>query len=193
MVPVPFQSEKSMSLGSISNPSVIYKNSVPPRVSHHEVIPSEVHSMPPPEESKLTEIRNILGNQLFLSVMSALITNFFVAFSIQFWCTTFMIEILNQEKEVAYLYYCSIMLICPTTGVVLGGYISDRLGGYKGVHMYQAIKICFIINIGCALLAIAGCFPFDIFSFILMISLTVILSACQMPVLNGVLLSCLPV
>lgn len=192
-LPAPFQSEKSVSLDSISNPSVIQKISAPPKVSQLEVIPSDNTSIPPPEESKLTEIRNILRNQLFVSIMLTLITIFFVAFSIQFWYTSFMIEILNQEKEIAHLYYFSIMLTCPTTGVVLGGYISDRLGGYKGVHMFQAIKICFIINIGCVLLAIPGCFPFDIFSFIIMMSLTVILSACQMPVLNGVLLSSLPV
>ncbi len=124
--------------------------------------------------------------------MLTLITVFFVAFSIQFWCTTYMIEILNQSKELAYVYYCSIMLICPTTGVVLGGYISDRLGGYKGVHMFQALKIIFIINVVCSLLAIPGCFPFGILSFLIMISLTVMFGACQMPILSGIQLSSLP-
>jgi hypothetical protein len=32
----------------------------------------------------------------------------------------------------AYIVYTFIMLTSPTVGVVVGGYLSDKLGGYKG-------------------------------------------------------------
>lgn len=83
------------------------------------------------------------------------------------------------------------MLICPTSGVVVGGWLSDQLGGYKGVYMKGALRFCFIANLGSTLLAVTCGFAIDIISFTGLIGCTVFLGACQFSTLQGIILSSL--
>ncbi len=134
------------------------------------------------------QIYVVISNRMYFLCLCCYSCIIFVAFCIQFWCTTYMIQILNQEEYMAYIVYTFIMLTSPTVGVVVGGYLSDKLGGYKGQYMLNAIKLCFVFNLACSLLSIVVGFSFDIITFTLLIWITVFIGALEMPTLTGIML-----
>jgi len=78
-----------------------------------------------------------------------------------------------MEKYIAMIVYSMLIISAPVVGVIIGGYVSDSLGGYKGRFMLSSIKLCLLFTIMSTLLAVATVFSFDIYSLAIIIWFTV--------------------
>ena len=64
---------------------------------------------------------------------------FFVITGIQFWISDYMRIILKKDQQTVFIAYSISALTAPTFGVLLGGILLDKYGGYTGPH---ALNIC---------------------------------------------------
>ena len=64
--------------------------------------------------------------------MFAISSLYFVITGIQFWISDYLRTVLGQEKEKVFMSFALISITGPTSGVVIGGTILDRIGGYTG-------------------------------------------------------------
>lgn len=56
---------------------------------------------------------------------------YFVVTGIQFWFSDFLITVMNMEKEVVFTIFGFVSISGPVFGVIFGGFISSKLGGYN--------------------------------------------------------------
>lgn len=121
--------------------------------------------------------------------MLSLSSLFFVVTGIQFWISDYMRVILKQDQQTVFLSYSITSLTAPVIGVLMGGTILDRCGGYTGPH---ALNICLIFG---TLASISG-IPIPFFSdFKIVVCLLwclLLFGGALMPSLTGIMISSIP-
>jgi hypothetical protein len=116
-----------------------------------------------------------------------------VVTGIQFWATPYLV--LDLEQPVGYVGLAFIVASAtgPTCGVLFGGYVVDRNGGYQGTQQAAiALRICLIlvaIATSCCILCI---FAKTLLLVIGFIWLTLFFGGALVPAATGILLSCVP-
>ena len=83
--------------------------------------------------------------------MLAISSLYFVITGIQFWISDYMRTVLRKEKETVFMAFGLISITGPTLGVVIGGTILDRLGGYTGK---EALDFCLVFGSLASLVAL---------------------------------------
>jgi sugar phosphate permease len=81
----------------------------------------------------------LLGNFDFVALLLILTSVYFITTGIQFWITDFWVAVLQVEKTKATIYFAVAAITGPVTGVILGGVIFSRIGGYESP---RAFPIC---------------------------------------------------
>ena len=85
---------------------------------------------------------------MFCINLTALTALYFVVSGVQFWGTSFMIICLKAPVVVVQSLFIFTAATGPTAGVIFGGWIIDKAGGYKGIKQrHKALKICMIFGI----------------------------------------------
>ena len=56
---------------------------------------------------------------------------YYVVTGIQFWYSDFAITVMNQPREIVFTVFGLVSVTGPILGVVLGGLISSKIGGYN--------------------------------------------------------------
>ncbi len=74
--------------------------------------------------------------------MLAISSLYFVITGIQFWISDYLRTVLGQEKDKVFMSFALISITGPTSGVVIGGTILDRLGGYTGKSALDFCLVC---------------------------------------------------
>lgn len=114
---------------------------------------------------------------------------FFVVTGIQFWISDYMRIILKQDQQTVFLSYSITSLTAPVIGVLMGGHILDRYGGYSGPN---ALNICLIFGI---MASVSG-IPMPFFSnFNIVIGLLwflLLFGGALMPAVMGIMISSIP-
>jgi MFS family permease len=67
---------------------------------------------------------------------------YFIVTGIQFWMTSYLIEILGNDPIIVMLSFAITSITAPLGGVIVGGTFADRYGGYKGKNSLKALKLC---------------------------------------------------
>ena len=67
---------------------------------------------------------------------------FITVTAIQFWMTDYMIQVHDIDQNTAFKIFAAVALLVPAGGVLSGGIIFDRYGGYnsyKSLHVLQLV------------------------------------------------------
>lgn len=68
----------------------------------------------------------------------------FIITGIQFWITDYMTEVLLVSQTKVFVSFAIVCISAPTLGVLSGGYMIEKLGGYTDK---RALDACFKISI----------------------------------------------
>ena len=105
----------------------------------------------PGERSTCRQIGMLLCSPLYVLLTLALCFLYFVVTGIQFWITDYLHEVVGEPKEKVLTAFAITSCTGPALGVVFGGWLVDRMGGYKdesGEAVCTALKVCSWFCIG---------------------------------------------
>lgn len=103
------------------------------RPNHHEDLPSGFSVLK-------SHLRLIASNWTYVFLTLGMSSMIFVASGIQYWISLYMTEVLDASHSAVTLGFFLISTTAPIGGVLVGGAISDYLGGYKGDNIGLAMK-----------------------------------------------------
>lgn len=86
----------------------------------------------------------VICNPGFNRMCLTLTVLYFVVTGIQFWFSDFLITVMNLEKEVVFSIFGFVSISGPVFGVIFGGYISSKLGGYnspRSIYWTAAVSV----------------------------------------------------
>lgn len=76
------------------------------------------------------QLRIITRSSVFVLLTGALSSLCFVVTGIQFWITEYMLAVIRGNYGTVLIAFSAVSATAPTLGVVIGGNVIDRLGGY---------------------------------------------------------------
>jgi MFS family permease len=95
----------------------------------------EYQKKPKPEKVSIRKgMGKVLCNGGFLRMGLSVTLLYFVVTGIQFWFSDFLITVMNLEKEVVFSIFGFVSISGPVFGVIFGGVISSKLGGYNNTR-----------------------------------------------------------
>lgn len=141
------------------------------------------------EISYLKAIRVIFKRPKFVFSMLAISALFFVVTGVQFWISDYMIVVLDVEPSYVFSMFAFVSITAPTTGVAIGGKISENLGGYTGKH---ALDYCLIGSLFAVLFSFPIPFLDNFWYVSLFLWLIFFIGGALLPTLTGLMLSSIP-
>lgn len=110
----------------------------------------------------------------------------FIITGIQFWITDYMKVIMQIEESKVFVTFSIVCITAPTLGVLSGGYVIEKLGGYTDK---RALDACLKISMLCAVcglpLPLINNFPL----FVVLMWLLLYFGGAIVPGLTGIMLS----
>jgi len=131
-------------------------------------------------------LQSIFGNNLFMTTMLAIGTIYFVVTGIQFWISDYLITVLKAPEEKVFMIFAFVSITAPTLGVIFGGKLSHRLGGYTGRH---ALLFCVIWAALGSIIAIPIPFLNSLLSVTVFLWLEFFIGGVILPTLTGFMIS----
>ena len=138
------------------------------------------------KESILVQVKECLKSKLFISVNICVCIIYIILSGIQFWIDDYMNETLKIEnKSERLIIFIIIIVSSPITGLIFGGIITTKIGGYNNkrsiyVPFYAAIVVIIFSNL---ILLTWNKYLFTIFFWFFLFSGGIIL-----PCANGIIL-----
>ena len=84
---------------------------------------------------------------MYYNLYLAMTCLYFVVTGVQYWVPSYMLIAINQSPEQVNLSFIICAGTAPTMGVFFGGWLVDRLGGYREPKQrVKALKICLIFG-----------------------------------------------
>ncbi|EGR27624.1 major facilitator superfamily protein, putative [Ichthyophthirius multifiliis] len=130
------------------NQSMIYQ--MDPPYSPYEIIDENYQQLILEKEQNIQSksyfqnLKEILKTPIYLLSISTISLLYFIVTGIQYWMSDYFQRVLNVDKYNTMVSYSLVSLTAPTSGVVFGGILSHKLGGYE--H-FNTKKICLILSI----------------------------------------------
>lgn len=78
----------------------------------------------------------------FVALLLILTAVYFITTGMQFWITDFWVQVLGLTKNEATIYFAIAAITGPVIGVILGGFIFTKIGGYESSG---AFPLCVLI------------------------------------------------
>ena len=140
----------------------------------------------------LSQIKIILQNKLYCLVTLALCSMYFVVTIIQFWMTSFLIQVLNANPVSVMFAFSFITATAPLSGILLGGFLSDKLGGYMGDNTHKAIKMATTFVFISMIFAFPVSFAYSLTYIGILIWAYLFFGSVIVPFMTGIMISCVP-
>jgi hypothetical protein len=130
---------------------------------------------------------------VYIFMSFGLASLYFVVSGIQFWVTRYLTEVLGVPRRTVLICFTLTSITAPVLGVIMSGWILDKLGGYKGTKgTTTATKACFVFAvIACAFAIPAGL----VGNFIVVICclwITLLFGGGVVPIASGVIIDSVP-
>ncbi len=129
--------------------------------------------------------------KVFILSVLALANLFFILTGVQYWGSDYLGDVLKvQDESDINLSFIIVCVSSPTLGVIVGGVVSSKIGGYESKH---SILLCLICG------ALAGGFsipvPFvdTIIPFTIYLWLVLFFGGAIVPPITGIIISSLPI
>ena len=139
-----------------------------------------------------SQAKRIFKRPLYISITLGMTSLYFIVTGIQFWITKYLIEILKGDPLFVNLIFSIISITAPLSGVLFGGTISDKYGGYKGKNETNAIKICVAFGLIGFLFGFPLGFLFQIIYLSIFLWAFLFFGAAMIPIGTGVMISSVP-
>lgn len=114
---------------------------------------------------------------------------FITVTGIQFWMTDYQVQVHQVSQSSAFKGFAIISLICPVSGVICGGIIFDRSGGYNS---YKALHILQLVGLGAWTTGVACSATTSYPVFLVFIALQLFFGGMVMPAATGIMLNQVP-
>ena len=95
--------------------------------------------------SSLSNIKKIISNKLFLFTTLSNSVAFFGMGIVQFWGDKYMEIVLNMESTFRFIVFAVLCLLGPILGMVFGGVVCSKLGGYNKRKAMTLIIIMLLV------------------------------------------------
>ena len=138
------------------------------------------------------QAKKVLENTLYITITLGMTSIYFIVTGIQFWITKYLIEILNTDPLIVNIIFSIISITAPLFGVLCGGTVSDKYGGYKGKNESKAIKMCVAFGLVSFIFAFPMGFLFQIIYLSILLWTFLFFGAAMIPVGTGVMISSVP-
>jgi MFS family permease len=120
------------------------------------------------------------------------ITSFhFIAAGVQFWVTAYCMRVLHDKLEDTMVSFVSVALTAPTLGVFTGGWLVDRIGGYKK-ELRRVTRYCTVLAILAVMAAAAVWFSHSLKALIPSLWMLMFLGSAVLPPGTGIIVSVVP-
>ena len=93
----------------------------------------------------------VMRNGGFMRMGMSITLLYFVLTGIQFWFTDFLISVMKMEKSSVFVTYGVVSISGPVFGVITGGQVSSKLGGYNNP---KSIKLTALLAIIATIVAV---------------------------------------
>ena len=140
----------------------------------------------------LLQTKMVLSNMLYVSITLGISTIYFIVTGIQFWITKYLIEILHTEPIIVNIIFSVISITAPLFGVLFGGTISDKYGGYKGKNETKALQMCVAFGLVSFIFAFPMGFLFQIIYLSVLLWTFLFFGASIIPIATGIMISSVP-
>ena len=114
----------------------------------------------------------------------------FISCAIQFWTTNYLTVVMKIDRSIVFPAFVATCITAPTSGVIIGGCIIQKLGGYE---TRKSMFICCIFALCAVLCGIPICLFDSIVGFAIFLWLFLFFGGCIIPNLIGVTLTSLPI
>eukprot|EP01017_Pseudomicrothorax_dubius_P033629 TRINITY_DN4519_c0_g4_i2.p1 TRINITY_DN4519_c0_g4~~TRINITY_DN4519_c0_g4_i2.p1 ORF type:complete len:516 (-),score=96.62 TRINITY_DN4519_c0_g4_i2:149-1696(-) len=139
--------------------------------------------------SYFNNLRILWNKKIFVYSMLSISALYFVVTGIQFWISDYFRTELNVSKDTVYLCFSLTSITAPTSGVIFGGVVVSRYGGYTSKY---ALKICLVFGIIACIFSL----PFPMVSnfplAIVMLWIVFFFGGALMPPATGIMISSIP-
>jgi MFS family permease len=134
---------------------------------------------------------SIISERIYLFSALTLSNLFFIITAVQYWASDYLSDvILETNKDLINLSFIIICVTSPTLGIIIGGLITLKTGGYEAKH---SILICLIFAVCAAGFSIPVPWMNNIYTFTIFLWLVLFFGAAILPSLTGIMISSLPV
>lgn len=140
--------------------------------------------------SFLTKLKLIFTEPLFICCVLTMSVLFFIVTCVQYWSSDYMLLALDIKDETKRLYCFSIVcLTSPTCGLIIGGLIVDKIGGYskKGSLIFSLI-VAMLSGIPSILLPLVN----SLILYAIFLWILLFLGSSILPTIQGITIACLP-
>ena len=142
------------------------------------------------EISFCTKVKLIFSEPLFIFCVLTMSMLYFIVTFIQYWGSDYMLIALDVQDEKQRLFAFSLVcLSSPTIGLVIGGLIVDRLGGYA---RKSSVIFCLICCLLCIIPAIFIPFVDSLINYVCLLWVLLFFGAALIPPTQGIIIACLP-
>lgn len=121
--------------------------------------------------------------------MLTLCSLYFIITAIQFWISDYMINIMLMNKNKVFVLFIIISTTAPTLGLILGGKVSEKIGGYTGPN---ALPYCLVNSVIATMCGIPIPFLENTKIIIPLFWLMLFFGAAMQPTLMGLMISSIP-
>ena len=138
------------------------------------------------------QAKTVLTNKLYVSITLSMTSIYFIVTGIQFWITKYLIEILGVQPIVVNVIFSIISITAPLSGVLFGGTLSDKYGGYKGKFETKALQMCSAFGILAFFFGLPMGFIFQITYLSVLLWTFLFFGASIIPIATGIMISSVP-
>jgi MFS transporter, Spinster family, sphingosine-1-phosphate transporter len=138
------------------------------------------------------QLCKLLSSALYMRLVFALSGLYFIVTGIQFWATIYMVEKVGADPLTVKTGFVLTSITGPLIGVFFGGWLIDRLGGYKddsGQSGVVALKVCSYLGAGAVLFACISAFTLDFWVVLVSIWLVLFFGGAILPALTGIIIN----
>ena len=122
--------------------------------------------------------------------MSAL---YFTVTGVQFWGTKYLTVVLRAPLPLVSTLFILCAATGPTLGVFVGGWLVDRLGGYKGAHQrVVALELCSTFGVLAFVFSLPLTFLSNIFAVVGLLWVVLLFGGAMLPACSGIVVSIIP-
>lgn len=101
------------------------------------------------KKSFTKELRSLATNKAFMFLCLASSGLYFIVTGIQYWLPEYLKTEIGVDAATVNIFFSITSLCSPVSGVVLGGILIDKLGGYNNIRAQKALivfGICAILS-----------------------------------------------
>ena len=140
----------------------------------------------------LLQAKIVLKNKLYVTLTLGMSSIYFIVTGIQFWITKYLIEILKADQLLVNIIFSLISITAPLSGVLFGGTVSDKYGGYKGKNESKALLMCVGFGIVAFIFSFPMGFLFQIIYLSILLWTFLFFGASMIPIATGIMISTVP-